>query len=373
MNGAGSPGQQRWIGSRVEVDVGAFVEDLLARRLRDRLRAASPRPTSASGGRWTFSRSPSGGCMSRMSPSFAAASSSFSTPSARHMRFSVPNWLMRSGCCEPFGCSKRSAGPPDLTTRSVISVISRSGSTSASMRRSSPCALEERDPLAEVSRRRQGAGQSMDASAYSTASSSVMPRLRAVPREGIGRALARSVVAAARTGVLATSRAPIRSHVSTEPMLTAASSPRSRRAIDGELDQCSATIAMSRSARARGPSSCAKRLSKSPGRACASLQTASDAAARTGAGANRSARSQSPVARVVAARASRCPGLRRRRVPSCRCAHARLSRSFEVLDRRSRLRPGSTAAASSAQPCSESPARSSSESPAPLRAKRDAS
>ena len=82
--------------------------------------------------------SPSGGCMSRMSPSLAAASSSFSTPSARHMRRSVPNWLMRSGCCEPFGFSKRSAGPPDLTTRSVISVISRSGSTSAEMRRSSP-------------------------------------------------------------------------------------------------------------------------------------------------------------------------------------------------------------------------------------------
>ena len=39
MNGAGSPGQQRWIGSRVEVDVGSFVEDLLARRPGDRLGA----------------------------------------------------------------------------------------------------------------------------------------------------------------------------------------------------------------------------------------------------------------------------------------------------------------------------------------------
>ena len=76
--------------------------------------------------------------MSRMSPSLAAASSSVSTPSARHMRRSVPNWLMRSGCCEPFGFSNRSAGPPALTTRSTISVISRSGSTSAVMRRSSP-------------------------------------------------------------------------------------------------------------------------------------------------------------------------------------------------------------------------------------------
>ena len=114
MNGAGSPGQQRWIGSRAEVDVGAFVErppgtapleTVFGRESATDLSFRRPR---------TFSRSPSGGCMSRMSPSFAAASSSFSTPSARHMRFSVPNWLMRSGCCEPFGFSKRSAGPPRL-------------------------------------------------------------------------------------------------------------------------------------------------------------------------------------------------------------------------------------------------------------------
>src|SRR4029079_17332564 len=78
------------------------------------------------------------GCRSRMSPSFAAASSSVSTPSARHMRRSEPNWLIRSGCDEPFGLSNRSAGPPDFTTRSVISVISRSGSASTEMRRSSP-------------------------------------------------------------------------------------------------------------------------------------------------------------------------------------------------------------------------------------------
>jgi hypothetical protein len=57
-----------------------------------------------------------------MSPSFAAASSSFSTPSARHMRRSLPNWLIRSGCDEPYA--------PQLAF-----------------------ALEERDPLAEVSGR----------------------------------------------------------------------------------------------------------------------------------------------------------------------------------------------------------------------------
>ena len=54
------------------------------------------------------------------------------------MRRSVPNWLIRSGWREPFGCSNRSAGPPALTVRSTISVISRSGSTSAATRTSSP-------------------------------------------------------------------------------------------------------------------------------------------------------------------------------------------------------------------------------------------
>ena len=137
MNGAGSPGQQRWMGSLVRSTSspsrttswhGPF-ETVFGRESATDLSLRRPR---------TFSRMPSGGCMSRMSPSFDAASSRRSTPSARHMRRSVPNWLIRSWCGEPFGCSKRSAGPPDLTTRSVISVISRSGSASTEMRRSSP-------------------------------------------------------------------------------------------------------------------------------------------------------------------------------------------------------------------------------------------
>ena len=45
---------------------------------------------------------------------------------------------MRSGCSAPFGFSKSNAGPPALTVRSTISVISRSGSTSAETRTSSP-------------------------------------------------------------------------------------------------------------------------------------------------------------------------------------------------------------------------------------------
>src|SRR6185436_10157192 len=47
-------------------------------------------------------------------------------------------WLIRSGCRAPRGLSNRSAGPPAFTVRSTISVISRSGSTSAETRTSSP-------------------------------------------------------------------------------------------------------------------------------------------------------------------------------------------------------------------------------------------
>jgi hypothetical protein len=68
-----------------------------------------------------------------------------------HMRRSVPNWLIRSGSRDPLTFSNSSAGPPDLTTRSVISVISRSASTSDPDQLT--LALEERDPLAEVLRR----------------------------------------------------------------------------------------------------------------------------------------------------------------------------------------------------------------------------
>ena len=68
----------------------------------------------------------------------APTSSRLAASKARHMRRSVPNWLIRSGCSEPLTFSNRSAGPPDLTVRSLISVISRCGSTSAAMRLSSP-------------------------------------------------------------------------------------------------------------------------------------------------------------------------------------------------------------------------------------------
>src|SRR3954470_19189416 len=137
MNGAGSPGQHRWIGSRSRFTsspvrttscTGAR-ETVCGRESAIDFSLRSPR---------TFSTSPCGGCISSTSVTRPPTSSRLSTPSARHMRRSVPNWLISSGCREPFGRSKSSAGPPALTVRSTISVISRSGSTSALTRTSSP-------------------------------------------------------------------------------------------------------------------------------------------------------------------------------------------------------------------------------------------
>ena len=52
--------------------------------------------------------------------------------------YSVPYMLMRTGIFDPSTFSNSSAGPPLLTTRSQISVISRSQVTGAGIRRSSP-------------------------------------------------------------------------------------------------------------------------------------------------------------------------------------------------------------------------------------------
>src|SRR5579862_7503944 len=137
MNGAGSPGQQRWTGSsprstsspRRTISWHVPLRTVCGSESAIDLSFCSPR---------TFSTRPVGGCISSTSATLRATSSSRSTPNARHMRRSLPNWLMSSECCEPCGRSNSSAGPPDFTVRSTISVISRSGSTSTVMRASSP-------------------------------------------------------------------------------------------------------------------------------------------------------------------------------------------------------------------------------------------
>ena len=121
-----------------EVDVVAAQHDLLARALADGLRARVGDRLELPQAAHLLAAARSGGCISSTSATFCATSSSCSTPNARHIRRSVPNWLISSGCSEPFGFSNSSAGPPALTVRSTISVISRSGSTSAETRTSSP-------------------------------------------------------------------------------------------------------------------------------------------------------------------------------------------------------------------------------------------
>src|SRR5215831_3825425 len=147
MNGAASPGQQVWIGRAPRSTSSPVNTTSWAGPLRTRFGCESAidfslrRPL-------TFSARPCGGCISSTSPSLRPASSRLSTPSARHIRRSVPNWLISSGWLE-FGFSNSNAGPPALTTRSVISVISRCGSTSACTRTSSP----SRSSIAIQSRR----------------------------------------------------------------------------------------------------------------------------------------------------------------------------------------------------------------------------
>ena len=82
---------------------------------------------------------PWGGCRSISDSIRSPSASRLSVPSARHIRRSVPNWLMRTGSRLPTTLVKSRAGPPALETRSAISVISSAGLTGASMRTSSPC------------------------------------------------------------------------------------------------------------------------------------------------------------------------------------------------------------------------------------------
>ena len=121
------------------------------------------------------------------------------------MRRSVPNWLISSGCVAPFGCSKRSAGPPALTVRSTISVTSRYGSTSVETRTSSPSRLEEPDPLAQVGGRRHEVSLWLQAraqfaeSANATANAFVRPRAAVHERGPARTRRLRTVQAPART------------------------------------------------------------------------------------------------------------------------------------------------------------------------------
>ena len=151
MNGAGSPGQQRWTGRsprstsspRRTISWQMPFPTVFGRESAidfELLQAAD------------FLHQPARRLHLEHVGDLLATSSSRWTPNARHILRSVPNWLIRSGCSDPFGFSNSSAGPPAFTVRSTISVISRSGSTSAETRTSSP----SRSSSAIQSRRSRG-------------------------------------------------------------------------------------------------------------------------------------------------------------------------------------------------------------------------
>ena len=139
---------------QAEVDLVAASARPPGRRRCGRSSAASRRSTSASCSPRTFSTSPCGGCISSTSASFGATSSSRSTPKPRHMRRSVPNWLISSGCSQPFGPleeERRAAGldraVDDLRHLEVRVDLGVDADELA-------LALEERDPCAQVGGRR---------------------------------------------------------------------------------------------------------------------------------------------------------------------------------------------------------------------------
>ena len=202
MKGAASSGQQVWIGRRPRSTSSPVRTTSCARPERTLFGIESAIDFSFAR-LFTFSTRPCGGCISSTSPMRAPTSSRLAASKARHIRRSVPNWLIRSGCSEPLTFSNRSAGPPDLTVRSLISVISRCGSTSAEMRLSSP----SRSRRAIQARRSRGgatARQSISASAAATASSGGSSRTRstAAANSGPSTSCARAEYRALHSGCI---------------------------------------------------------------------------------------------------------------------------------------------------------------------------
>ena len=182
MNGAASPGQQVWTGRRPRSTSSPVRTTSCTGPLRTLFGCESAIDFNFFRPR-TFSARPCGGCISSTSPSRRPTSSSESAPKARHIRRSLPNWLISSGCWLSFGCSNSSAGPPALMTRSMISVTSRCGSTSAATRTSSPSRSRS-----EIHSRRSPGGTKASVSlgiqrqATGLPSRTVRPRCSTLPR-----------------------------------------------------------------------------------------------------------------------------------------------------------------------------------------------
>ena len=111
------------------------------------IRGAASRPILASPGSNIAFPSIVGGIVDGKATKSAirfAASSNDVTPRAIAMRLSEPYIPIATLNCEPVAFSKTTAGPPLLTKRSAIAVISRTGLTSTEIRLSSPSASSAR-------------------------------------------------------------------------------------------------------------------------------------------------------------------------------------------------------------------------------------
>ena len=135
MYGPPSFGHWNWIGRRSRSGSGQTTSWQAPERTTLGRASATPlRRRSAC----TLSLSPSGGLRSSSSAISSPIESNSSRPSASSIRRSVPNWLIKRGIFEPLTLLQSKAGPPPLSARSAISVISRYESTSWVISTSSP-------------------------------------------------------------------------------------------------------------------------------------------------------------------------------------------------------------------------------------------
>src|SRR5258706_774668 len=140
INGAASPGQHVWIG-RLPRSTSAPSRTSSWHGAADTTVGTMLSTCFKSGSLSQRSRHPRGGSGSLSNASRRPISRSSCTslfPMPRATRNGVPNKLASTGIRNPAGRSNKSAGPPRLSTRSQISVISRRGAISTATRFSSP-------------------------------------------------------------------------------------------------------------------------------------------------------------------------------------------------------------------------------------------
>ena len=142
MNGAGSPGQQRWIGNRSRL-TSSPVSTISWLAPRETVFGSESAIDFSFFRPRTLSRCPAGPHLEHVLELLRDIVEPLDSERQAHPRLGA-ELIDREGMLDPFGRSNRSAGPPALTVRSTISVISRYGSASAETRTSSPSSSSRR-------------------------------------------------------------------------------------------------------------------------------------------------------------------------------------------------------------------------------------